>query len=146
MNEYKPLTILIAEDNQDHAELMIDSLKEFNDTNTVMHVENGEQALSYLNNQKDTHNFVWQKPDIIFLDIKMPKLDGISALKAIKQNPLYKHIPVIMVTTSSAEHEIKECYANGASSYVTKPLQFSDFMRKMNELNLYWALTSELPH
>lgn len=146
MTKYsKPLTILLAEDNQDHAELMIDTLKEYNLGNEVIHVHNGEDVLKYLRRQPP---FDWAGiclPDIILLDLKMPRLDGIGALKEIRADDNYRHIPVVMVSTSSMEKEINTCFSLGANSYITKPLQFEEFTRKIKELNLYWVLVSELP-
>lgn len=145
MNSYKSLNILIAEDNEDHAELMIDTLQDFNIGNKLIHTSDGEQALQYLHKQGKYDNNEWIKPDLILLDIKMPKMDGITTLEFIKQAPTLKYIPVIMVSTSSADHDIKRCFELGANSFISKPLQFDEFTRKIRELNLYWVLTSELP-
>ena len=145
MNSVKPLVILLAEDNEDHAELMLDTLRDFNVRNTLVHAQNGEIALQYLRKEGPHNNTNWHKPDLILLDIKMPKLDGIGALSIIKNDAALKHIPVVMISTSKTEHEIDKCFAAGANSYITKPLQFDDFTRKIKDLNLYWVLTSELP-
>lgn len=145
MNNMKSLNILIAEDNQDHAELMIDTLQEFNIGNHLVHVTDGEQALHYLHKQGDYKDCDWAKPDLILLDIKMPKLDGIATLELIKSTSQFKSIPVIIVSTSQAEPDVRRCFEMGASSFITKPLRFDDFTKKIKELNLYWVLTSELP-
>lgn len=146
MDNLKPISVLMAEDNIDHAELMIEAFKDFNIKNTIAHVLDGEQAIAYLRNQppfEDTTKFT--RPDIVFLDIRMPRQGGISTLEIIKQDKNIQHIPVLMVSTSNTAPEINECYRLGASGYITKPLQFDDFAQKMKELNYYWVLTSELP-
>lgn len=136
----RPLKIVLAEDNQDHAELIIDTLKDFNVANDIMHFTDGEQLLSHLQAKAENG-----EPDLILLDLKMPRMDGLATLRAIRANEKTKTIPVIMVSTSTVEKEIKESYIQGANSYVTKPLQFEEFSRKIKDLNLYWVLTSEIP-
>lgn len=138
----KALTILLVEDNEDHAELITDSLKEFNIANKIVHLSNGEQLIDYLDNHRNDDS---PAPDLILLDLKMPRMDGKTALKIVKNDPRYKQIPVLIVTTSSHSSEIEECYKLGANSYITKPLQLDELNRKIKELNLYWVLTTELP-
>ncbi len=145
MMNVKPLVILLAEDNQDHAEMIIETLEEFNVRNQIFHVTNGELALNFLNKEPPYDSQDCPRPDLILLDQKMPLLDGVSTLKAIRENADFKHIPVIMVSTSTAGAEIGQCFELGANSYVTKPLNFEEFARKIRDLNLYWVLTSELP-
>lgn len=143
MRHTKSINILVAEDNPDHAELIIEALMEFNEQNRISHVSGGDAALRYLRQQTPYQNAA--VPDLVLLDIKMPGLDGISTLKQIKLDEKLKHIPVVMVTTSSTREERLTCFKYGANSYITKPLEFGEFSQKMKELNLYWALTSELP-
>ena len=145
MTELKPITILLVEDNVDHAELMMDTLKDFNIHNAVVHVGNGEAALAYLNRQAPYDQGSHVRPNLILLDIKMPRMNGIETLKHIKSDEQLSYIPGVMVSTSSTATEIHQCFELGASSYVTKPLQFEEFTRKIKALNLYWVLTSELP-
>lgn len=136
----------MVEDNIDHAELMIDAFNDFNIKNSIAHVMDGEQAIAYLRNEtpfEDSSQF--KRPDIVFLDIRMPRQGGIATLKIIKEDLDLRSIPVVMISTSSTAPEIQECYSLGASGYITKPLQFEDFSKKMKELNYYWVLTSELP-
>ena len=133
----------MAEDNIDHAELIIDTLKDFNVANEIVHVNNGEEAIDYLTGCDQHKN---TRPNLILLDLKMPRKDGITTLKEIREMPSFGQIPIVMVSTSTSDQEIKVCYAGGANSYVTKPLKFEEFSRKIKDLNLYWVLTSELPH
>jgi len=141
----KPLTILLAEDNHDHAELIIDTLEEFHLGNKIVHVTNGEDALKYLTELHVDEDGQTMKPDLVLLDLKMPRLDGIGTLRAIRQRTELQTLPVIVVSTSSTDKDVNECYELGANSYITKPIQFEEFTRKIRELNLYWVLTSELP-
>ena len=146
MEKFKAISALMAEDNIDHAEIMIDAFVDFNIDNVITHVLDGELAVAYLRNEapyEDTSKF--KRPDIIFLDIRMPRQSGLETLKIIKGDDKLKDIPVLMISTSSSSPEIKECYRHGASGYVTKPLQFDEFYKKMKELNYYWVLTAELP-
>lgn len=146
MNNIKAIQGLMVEDNIDHAELMLDAFHEFNIKNAIDHVLDGEQAIAYLKNQapyEDKEKY--PRPDIVFLDIRMPRQGGIETLKIIKQDMEIRDIPVVMISTSTTAPEIKECYRLGASGYVTKPLKFEEFSKKMIELNYYWVLTAELP-
>jgi two-component system response regulator len=146
VDNFKPISALMVEDNIDHAELMIDAFNDFNIKNTIAHVMDGEQAIAYLKNEtpyEDRSKFT--RPDIVFLDIRMPRQGGIETLKIMKADDDLCSIPVVMISTSKTEPEIKECYRLGASGYITKPLKFDDFSKKMKELNYYWVLTSELP-
>jgi len=146
VDNLKLMSALMVEDNIDHAELMMDAFNEFNIKNSITHVMDGEEAIAYLRNEapfEDLHKFT--RPDIVFLDIRMPKQSGIATLKIMKEDALLKDIPVVMISTSNTSPEIKECYGLGASGFVTKPLKFEDFTKKMKELNYYWVLTAELP-
>ena len=146
MIDHLPVDFLLIEDNQDHADLMINALQEFNIKNRIAHVLDGEAALAYLNKQSPYENEKkYPIPQIILLDIRMPKMDGISVLKIIKEHERFKSIPVVMVSTSKLDSEIENCYRLGASGFISKPLQFDEFTRKMKELNHYWVLTVEIP-
>ncbi len=139
----KPISILLVEDNIDHAELMIETFQELHVRNAVYHVTDGEQAIAYLNSEAPFDGK--PIPDLIFLDIRMPRQDGITTLQKIKENDALKHIPVIMITTSKTEEEVRQCFSLGASSYVQKPLEYEEFLEKLQDLNHYWVSTTELP-
>ena len=146
MDALRPISALMVEDNVDHAELMMDAFHDFNIKNMINHVLDGEDAIRYLKNEppyEDKAKFF--RPDIVFLDIRMPRQGGIETLKIIKNDEELTTIPVVMVSTSNTAPEIQECYSLGASGYVTKPMEFESFSKKMKELNYYWVLTSELP-
>ena len=142
----KPVDILLVEDNPDHAELTIKALKQNNVLNEVYVVNDGQEALDFMYHQgKYADEKDFPRPGLILLDIKLPKVDGIEVLKQLKDDPQFKSIPVIMLTTSDRDEEIAKSYAGGANSYVVKPMDFEEFMKKVRELKLYWTITNSLP-
>lgn len=141
-----PITILIAEDDPDDRLLAREALKESRLANAVHFVEDGEQLLDYLNNRgpfADEDNF--QKPGLILLDLNMPKKDGREALREIKTNPLMRHIPIVVLTTSKSEEDILRSYDLGVNSFVTKPVTFERLVEVMCMLQKYWFEIVELP-
>jgi len=142
----KPVDILLVEDNPDHAELTIKALKQNNILNEVYVVNDGQEALDFMYHQgKYADEKKFPRPGLILLDIRLPKVDGIEVLKQLKDDPQFKSIPVIMLTTSDRDEEIAKSYAGGANSYVVKPMDFEEFMKKVRELKLYWTITNSLP-
>lgn len=141
----RALNILIAEDNDDHAEMIVDSLEDFNSENTVKRVENGDLLIHHLDALKADRDTGAEMPDLILLDIKMPVLDGIGVLKIIKQDAAFKKIPVMMLSTSDSEIDVKKCYRLGANSYIIKPFDYSEFSEKIRNLNAFWATLSKIP-
>lgn len=142
----KPVDILLVEDNPDHAELTIKALNQNNVLNEVYVVNDGQEALDFMYHQgKYADEKDFPRPGLILLDIKLPKVDGIEVLKQLKDDPQFKSIPVIMLTTSDRDEEIAKSYAGGANSYVVKPMDFEEFMKKVRELKLYWTITNSLP-
>jgi len=142
----KPVAILLVEDNPDHAELTLKALKQNNILNEVYWASDGQEALDFMYHQgKYADGKTSPRPGLILLDIKLPKVDGLEVLKQLKDDPQFKSIPVIMLTTSDRDEEIAKSYAGGANSYVVKPMDFADFMKKVRELKLYWTITNSLP-
>ncbi|MDO8784757.1 MAG: response regulator [Syntrophales bacterium] len=142
----KPVNILLVEDNEDHAELTLSALRNNNVINEIHVVRDGEEALDFVYHRgKYTDVEKFPLPGLILLDISLPKLSGLEVLETFKKDPELKVIPVIMLTTSSREEEILRSYANGANSYVTKPVDFDEFVRKIKDIKLYWTLTNSLP-
>lgn len=115
----KPITVLLAEDNQDHAELIKDIFEENAPEITLVHSANGQELIERLDSQTEL-------PQLILLDIKMPRLDGLSTLKAIRSMRPFKSLPVLMITTSSIQSDITKAEKFGATGYLTKPIQFTD--------------------
>jgi two-component system, response regulator len=140
------MPILLAEDNPDHAELTKKALKRANLANEIFHVKDGEEALQFLFHEgpyAGRANGV--KPALIVLDLRMPKIDGLGVLRRIKQDPELRSIPTVMLTTIEEKEEMSEAYALGANSYVTKPVQFTEFVEKVKLVGLYWLLTNARP-
>ncbi len=134
------IKILLAEDNPDHAELTMDVLKENNILNEIVHVENGEKAIKVL--ECGIENDL---PDLVLLDIKMPKKSGAEVLRFIKGHEQLKHLPTVMLSTSENVNEIRELYAIGANCYISKPVNFEKFTSVIKSLNYYWTITARLP-
>lgn len=114
--------------------------------NKVFWVKDGAEALDFLFHRgpyKDVAKA--PRPGLILLDIKLPKVDGHEVLGQIKSDDSLRSIPTVMLTTSSQEDEVSQCYAKGANSYVSKPVRFGDFVEKVKAVKLYWTLTSTLP-
>jgi len=142
----KPVDILLVEDNPDHAELTLKALKQNNILNEVYVVNDGQEALDFMFHRgKYADGKKFPRPGLILLDIKLPKVDGLEVLKQLKADPQFKSIPIIMLTTSDRDEEIAESYAGGANSYVVKPMDFEDFMKKVRKLKLYWTIINSLP-
>jgi two-component system response regulator len=119
----KVVEILLVEDSLEDAELIVRTLKKHNLANHLLHVQDGEEALSYLMNEND---FL---PRLILLDLKMPKVDGIEVLKVLKEHPQKKLIPVVVLTSSREERDIVESYRLGVNAYIVKPVDFEKFCK-----------------
>jgi two-component system response regulator len=138
------IEIILVEDNMDDATLAIHSLRKKKLTNKIIHLKNGDEALRYffsdLNGEKCS-----SEPKIIFLDLKMPKIDGIEVLTRLKSDPATKSIPVIILTSSNEDPDIERCYKLGANSYVVKPIDFGNFSAQISELGFYWTVLNRTP-
>ena len=146
MKEYEAVEILIVEDNPDDAELTVRALRKQNLANTLYVAEDGQEAIDFVFGKgkfKDRNTAQLLK--VIFLDLKLPKLNGLEVLKEIKHDPNTKSIPVVVVTSSREDPDIKTAYALGANSYVVKPVNFNDFISAMQNTGLYWLLVNQSP-
>lgn len=145
-DDVQPVNILLVEDNPDHAELTQRALIDGKIVNRVVWVKDGAEALDYVFQRgRYAEPGAAERPGLILLDIKLPKVDGHKVLQQIKDDPHLGSIPVIMLTTSARDEEIASCYEAGVNSFVTKPVQFGEFMEKLQALKLYWVLTNRLP-
>lgn len=138
------LHILVAEDNEDHAEMIMDTLEDCNKNNKIIHFSNGELLIAHLFNVIALDTTEKQMPDLVLLDIKMPIMDGLEALKIIKNNAALKHIPVMMVSTSENAIDIEKSYKYGANSYIVKPFDYEGFAKKIGEVHHFWTDISEI--
>jgi CheY-like chemotaxis protein len=133
------LLIMLVEDNADHAELVIRTLENHRIANRIKHFTDGQSALDYLLRRHDYANpDASPRPHIILLDLRLPRVDGLEVLRAIKQEEELKGIPVIILTTSEAEKDVARAYDNHANSYLVKPVGFEDFSKLMDDLGFYW--------
>jgi two-component system response regulator len=145
MNNYE-VEILLVEDSLDDAEMTIRALKKINLANKVVHVEDGQEALDFLFAKgRFSARELTNRPKLIVLDIKMPKVDGIEVLRQIKSNETTRMIPVVIMTSSAEEKDMIASYDLGVNSYVVKPVDFENFVKAVNELGLYWLLVNKIP-
>ena len=142
--ENKGVEILLVEDNLNDAELTVRALRKNNITNELIHLKDGAEALDFIFGTcsykgRDINN----RPKVILLDLKMPKVDGIEVLRRIKENDLTKKIPVVILTSSKEDPDIRTCYELGANSYIVKPVEFDNFQKAVSDLGLYWLLLNQ---
>ena len=139
--------ILLVEDNSNDAELTMRALKKNHLANKVVHVKDGVEALDFLfcqGSYKDRS--LKSGPKVVFLDLKLPKIDGLEVLKKIKQDERTKVIPVVVLTSSQEEKDMVESYRYGVNSYIVKPVDFEHFLKSVSELGLYWLLLNKPLH
>jgi two-component system response regulator len=141
------IEILLVEDNMNDAELTIRALKKNNLANRLVHVKDGEEAIQFLFSEG---KFLNRSPDecprVILLDLKMPKITGIEVLKRIKADERTKRIPVVVLTSSNQDPDIKICYELGVNSYVVKPVEFDSFVKVVSDLGMYWMILNQAPN
>lgn len=136
-------TILLVEDNKDDEELTILGLRESHIQNKIDVVRDGAEALDYIF-QRDKYKDI-ELPQLIFLDLKLPKISGLEILKQIRANPRTKYLPVVIFTSSKEEQDLIESYKLGANSFIQKPVGFEEFSKAVNYLGLYWLVLNQFP-
>lgn len=142
----EPLLILLVEDNPDHAELIMRSLKDHRVANKVYHVADGEAAQNYLFRQGDYADPEKSpRPHVVLLDLRLPKVDGLELLQEIKTSEELKKTPVVILTTSEAERDVVEAYEYHANSYLVKPVEFDKFDQLMDDMGFYWLGWNQYP-
>jgi len=142
----KPITILLADDDEDDRRLTKDALAESRLANDLRCVEDGQQLLDYLRREGAFRDAaVAPRPGLILLDLNMPKLDGREALQAIKADPTLRSIPVVVLTTSKSEEDVFRSYDLGVNSFITKPVSFEGLVEVVRILGHYWFEIVELP-
>lgn len=138
--------ILIADDDLEDCEMIREALQESRLLNEVKFVHDGEQLLSVLHAERKLAEEKRNLPGLILLDLNMPRMDGREVLKEIKKHPELHHIPIIVLTTSEAEEDIVRSYNLGANSFITKPIEFENFVEVMRNVGRYWFEIVELPN
>ncbi len=137
------INILLVEDNPDDVELTIHALEKNNITNPVKIVRDGQEALDYLFHKGKYANSKHDLPNLILLDLKLPKVDGIEVLKEIKYDRKLKLIPVVVLTSSKEESDVVKSYDLGVNSYIRKPVDFDQFVETVKQIGFYWLLINE---
>lgn len=138
--------ILLVEDNKDDEALTIRALKKNNITNEVVVVRDGVEALDYLFARGSfAGRDINQIPQVVLLDLNLPKIDGLAVLKELRKSVLTKLVPVVILTSSKEERDIVEGYSLGANSYVRKPVEFEKFVEAIRQLGLYWLILNQPP-
>lgn len=139
-------TILLVEDNPDDEALTMRALKKNNIANEITVVHDGVEALDFLwcrgeYSERDPNDM----PQVILLDLKLPKVNGLEVLKSIRNDARTKLLPVVILTSSGEERDMIEGYALGANSYIRKPVDFEQFLEAVKELGLYWLVINQVP-
>jgi two-component system response regulator len=138
------IEIILVEDNPHDAEMTMRALTKNNILNKIVHLEDGAEAVDFLFGTgvyegRNTNN----KPKVILLDLKMPKLSGIEVLRIIKSDDLTKTIPVVVLTSSKEDPDVRACYKLGVNSYIVKPVGFENFTKSIADLGVYWLLLNQ---
>nr|WP_233581587.1 response regulator [Acidipila sp. EB88] len=136
-------SILLVEDDPDHELLTIRALRRSNVANDVRVARDGEEALAMLFDKDNAA--VSSLPQLILLDLKLPKVDGLEVLRRIRENERTRMLPVVVLTSSDEERDILRSYKLGVNSYIRKPVNFSDFTETANQLGMYWLVLNECP-
>jgi two-component system response regulator len=146
VSQEQSIVILFVEDEPAHAEIVRRSLAECHVANRLILASDGQAALDYLQDRRTRANDPAQPlPDLILLDLRLPKIDGIDLLRRIKKDESLKAIPVIVLSTSSAPADLRKAYQNGAGSYLVKPVGFDRFMKLMETFGFYWLEWNRFP-
>ncbi len=138
----KQPTILLVEDNPDHEALAIRALKKNNIANNISVARDGQEALDVLIPAKNAARII---PQVVLLDLKLPKVDGLDVLRQLRNDDRTKLLPVVVLTSSDEEDDMVKSYQLGANSYIRKPVDFVSFMEATKQLGMYWLVLNESP-
>ena len=142
----EPLIILLVEDNEAHAQMVMRCFEQHKVSNLVFHVEDGQAALDYLHREGEYNDDEkYPFPNCILLDLRLPKVDGLEVLRQVKTDENLRKMPVVILTTSGAEKDVAMAYDYHANSYVVKPMDFDKFESLMNDLGYYWLAWNQNP-
>jgi two-component system response regulator len=140
----EPVEILLVEDNPHDVELTLLAFRRHNFSNAIHVARDGEEALDFMFGTGPFANRASiETPRVILLDLKLPKIDGLDVLRALKSDPRTKRTPVVVLTSSREGRDVQEAYDIGASSYIVKPVEFDKFLEAAKQLGLYWLLLNE---
>lgn len=140
------IEIVLVEDNPNDAEMTLRALQKKHIANRIVHLKDGAQAMDFFFGKGEFEGRdVNAVPKVILLDLKMPKVDGIEVLRNLKSHQATKTIPVVVLTSSKEDPDIKICYELGVNSYIVKPVGFENFLKAISELGFYWLLLNQNP-
>lgn len=146
MTNLSDVEILLVEDNPNDAELALRALKKNNLANKIHHVKDGAEALEFIFAAGAyAGRSMGNKPKVIFLDLKLPKVDGLEVLRKVKSDERTRAIPIVVLTSSHEERDVVESYKFGVNSYIVKPVDFDKFIHAVAELGMYWMLLNKQP-
>ena len=134
-------TILLVEDDPDHEALAVRALKKSNVVNEILVAHDGEEAIQMLHGEAGLREL----PQVVLLDLKLPKIDGLEVLQRIRDHERTKRLPVVVLTSSGEERDLARCYQLGVNSYIRKPVSFADFTEATRQLGMYWLVLNECP-
>ncbi len=135
------IEVLLVEDSEYDAEMALIALQDHNVSNKIHWVKDGQEALDFLFGEGEySEREIMNRPKVILLDLKMPKVDGLQVLEAIRKDERTKKIPVVMLTSSKEEQDVIRSYELGVNSYIVKPVQFDSFSKAVKEIGMYWLL------
>ena len=137
--------ILLVEDDPKDIELTLEALSEYNLANEIVVTRDGVEALNFLYRREELKDRPEGNPVVILLDIKMPRMDGLQVLKHLKADEKMRLIPIVILTSSRESRDLEECYRLGVNAYVVKPLRFTEFVKAVKEIGVFWALINEPP-
>lgn len=140
------IEILLVEDNPDDVDLALHALKRNNLANKVEIARDGEEALDFVyGDNLQSLDALSNRPRLVLLDLKLPKINGLEVLEKLKSDPRTRKIPVVVMTTSAEEPDVKRAYDLGANSYIVKPVNFEQFVEVVQQLGFYWLLVNKAP-
>jgi CheY-like chemotaxis protein len=147
MTTIEDVEILLVEDNPNDIELTLRALQKHNLSDKVFVVKDGAEALDFIfATGAFAHRKIENRPKVILLDLKLPKIDGIEVLRRTKSDERTKHTPIVMLTSSQEERDVLDTYNLGVNSYIVKPVDFINFVRAVSELGFYWGILNKIPY
>src|SRR5438046_7999125 len=147
MTTIEDVEILLVEDNPNDVELTMRALQKQNLANKGFVVKDGAEALDFMFAKGAfAQRKIENRPKVILLDLKLPKVDGIEVLRRIKADERTKHTPVVMLTSSQEERDVTDTYNLGVNSYIVKPVDFSNFVHAVSEIGVYWGILNKVPY
>ncbi|MGX7667477.1 response regulator [Flavobacterium pedocola] len=139
--KYNNIDIVFVDDNMDDATLTLRALRKGGLSNTIIHLKDGAEALSFMYAQDEfSSRNKSQHPKLILLDLKMPKVSGLEVLEKLKTDADFKTIPIVILTSSKEDPDVKKCYELGANSYIVKPVESENFFSAIKELGFFWMI------